>query len=73
MTIIHITAKCSNLFAAQLVKDKKFVGEYDGVVPDFMPGQHFGDYVELNIDVDTGMILNWKKPTAKQLKKTFAP
>lgn len=33
--------------------------EYEGYVPGFMPGDHFGDYVELDIDLDTGRILNW--------------
>jgi hypothetical protein len=50
---------------------ESIVGEYDGYVPDFFPGQHFGDYVELEIDVDTGMILNWKKPSKAQLDKVF--
>jgi len=34
-----------------------------------MPEDHCGDYVELDIDIDTGMILNWKKPTKAQLKE----
>ena len=71
MRIISINAKCSDLFSASLTNDGKHVGDYDGYVPDFMPGQHYGDYVELKIDVDTGKILNWKKPTAKQLNDTF--
>lgn len=67
MKTINITAKCSDMFAANLKEDGKIIGEYDGYVPDFMPGNHYGDYVELQIDIDTGKILNWKKPTAKQL------
>jgi hypothetical protein len=71
MRIISINAKCSDLFNASLTDNGHHVGDYDGYVPDFMPGQHYGDYVELKIDVDTGKILNWKKPTTKQLKDTF--
>jgi len=41
---------------------------YTGYVPDFFPEQHWGDYVELKIDADTGQILNWKVPTKKDLK-----
>lgn len=67
-TTIEISAKCSDLFGASLYKDGKLVGEYDGYVPDFFPGEHYGDYVILKIDVDTGKILNWKKPTAADLK-----
>lgn len=71
--IISITAKCSDMFSASLSQDGKRIGEYDGYVPDWMPGQHYGDYVELKIDAETGQILNWKKPTAAQLNETFKP
>jgi hypothetical protein len=37
-------------------------------VPDFMPGEHYGDYVMLDVDIDTGKITNWKTPTDAQLK-----
>lgn len=42
--------------------------ENDGYVPDFFPEDHFGDYLELEIDLESGQILNWKKPTAEQLQ-----
>lgn len=70
-TIISINAKCSDLFAASLTQDGKHIGDYDGYVPEFFPGNHYGDYVELKIDVATGQILNWKKPTQKQLDEIF--
>lgn len=41
---------------------------YEGYVPTFMPGEHYGDYVILDIDIDTGQIKNWKPPTAEQLR-----
>lgn len=71
--ILSINAKCSDLFAATLRNaEGKQVGEpYDGYVPSWMPGEHYGDYVELKIDTDTGKILNWKKPTKAQLEETF--
>jgi hypothetical protein len=74
--IIRVSAKCSDLFSALLLsteegKKQEFVGQYDGYVPDWMPGEHWGDYVILDIDVDTGVIVNWKKPTKAQLNKTF--
>ena len=34
-----------------------------------MPEQHWGDYVELDIDVDSGQIINWKVPTDKVLEQ----
>lgn len=42
---------------------------YEGYVPEFMPGQHYGDYLMLDIDLDTGTITNWKKPTAEQIEE----
>lgn len=66
MRIINICAKCSDLFAASL--DGK---DYVGYVPDWMPGNHWGDYIELNIDIDTGKIMNWKTPSNKELAETF--
>jgi hypothetical protein len=60
------------MFSAQLREDNKVQGEYNGYVPAWFPNpavNHYGDYVELTIDVDTGKIVNWKKPTATNLKE----
>jgi hypothetical protein len=76
MKTIKVTAKCSDMFSASLLENGFNLGTYDGYVPDWFPNpttQHYGDYVELTIAVDTGEILNWKKPTAAQLKETFRP
>jgi hypothetical protein len=48
--------------------------DYDGYVPEWLPSpntEHWGDYVMLDIDVETGQIVNWKKPTQEQLDETF--
>jgi hypothetical protein len=69
---IRISAKCSDLFWASLSDDKgKQIATYDGYVPAWMPGDHDGDYVSLDIDSDTGVILNWKKPSKATLLKAF--
>jgi hypothetical protein len=67
--VLNISAKCSDLCWASLKEDGKEVATHDGYVPDFMPGTHYGDYIELSIDIDTGQILNWEKPTKAQLQK----
>lgn len=64
--ILHICAKCSDMFSANLSENGE-IKTYDGYVPNFFPEEHYGDYVELKIDIDTGMILNWKKPNEKDL------
>jgi len=67
---IRICAKCSDqCFVSLIDAADNTIAEHDGYVPDFMPGEHYGDYVELDIDRDTGRILNWKKPSAKSLKR----
>lgn len=66
--IIRISAKCSDLFTATVHDSEgKVIKDYSGYVPDFFPGEHYGDYVDLAIDLRTGLILNWK-PTKKDLE-----
>ncbi len=38
-------------------------------VPDCFPGNHYGDYLELDIDIETGQILNWQKPSQAALSQ----
>jgi hypothetical protein len=74
MKTIRISAKCSDLFAALLCDGDKIIGEYGGYVPAWLPNlqtEHYGDYVTLEIDIETGKIIGWKKPTQAQLKETF--
>ena len=66
---IEICAKCSDLFSMGVHANGKTNWTYGGYVPGFFPGEHWGDYVNLVIDVNTGKILNWKKPNQETLKK----
>ena len=65
---------CDGFCGAIYDQDGKQIGEdYEGYVPDFMPGDidgssHYGDYLILNIDLDTGHILNWKAPDPESVK-----
>jgi hypothetical protein len=69
--ILKICGKTSDSFSATLEVDGKDAGEYVGYVPSFFPGEHYGDYIQLHIDIDTGEIVNWKKPTKKELTEMF--
>ena len=66
--VLKICGKTSDRCSARLVENGELTRTHEVYVPDFMPEDHFGDYIELEIDIDTGMILNWKKPTKAQLK-----
>lgn len=67
MRKLQISAKCSDMFWGRLTEDGKELGEYSGEVPKFLGPDGYGDYVEMEIDVDSGQILNWKA-TKKDLK-----
>ena len=54
---------------AVLDQDGQELKDYEGYVPAFMPGTHYGDYVMLDIDVDTGMITNWATPSAEKMQE----
>ena len=70
---LHICAKCSDLCSASIYDETgKCLGERDGYVPDFMPGDHYGDYVILEIDLVSGKILNWSTPTQAQIDEAFS-
>lgn len=49
-------------------QDGADIAAYSGYVPEFMPGEHDGDYLILDIDIDTGQITNWEKPTLDQIE-----
>jgi hypothetical protein len=58
---VRIYVKCSDRFSCIITTDDPYKSYgYDGYVPDVIPGD-YGDYIDLNIDIETGMILNWPK------------
>ena len=67
---LKLHLKVTDRFTASLESSegKELYSQDDGYVPDFMPDQHYGDYVILDIDLDTGQITNWKKPSAEQIE-----
>lgn len=60
-TVLSISAKCSDGFYQQVKNTNGVFSEYCGYVPSYFPGEHYGDYVMLDIDPYTGRILNWNK------------
>jgi len=59
---LNVCAKCSDCFSGDLLDSQgNIVHDYDGYVPSGL-GIGRGDYVEFKVDLETGQILNWKKP-----------
>lgn len=67
---LNLYCKIRDCFTATLVdQDGVTLKEYDGYVPNFMPGDHYGDYLILDIDIDTGQITNWKTPSREKIEQ----
>lgn len=68
---LSIYCKVSDNFTASLLDQngETIHDQDDGYVPGFMPGQHYGDYIILEIDIDTGVVKNWKVPDAEAIQK----
>lgn len=61
---LKIHMKVVDTFEFELLDSNgKTIAEQDeGYVPSFMPDDHHGDYLILDIDVETGVVTNWLKP-----------
>jgi len=72
---LSIHMKVADQFSARLLDQDGDVihDQEDGYVPGFMPGEHYGDYVILDIDIDTGQITNWKKIKASDIQDWIEP
>lgn len=71
--ILRIYTKVCDEFSADLLDDQgRVLKDYEGYVPEFMPGDHYGDYIILRIDIENGQILNWDVPTKKQIEDFIA-
>ena len=69
MGILKISAKCSDLCWTEYTDKDGKKTESDGYVPKGIGIDEYGDYVELEIDMKTGQILNWKPVTDAQVLK----
>lgn len=67
---LKIHMKVCDQFCAALVDadGNELCEQTDDYVPSFMPDEHYGDYLIIDIDIDTGMITNWKTPSASDLQ-----
>jgi len=69
MGILKLSAKCSDMCAITYTDKDGKETETDGYVPEGIGiGDFYGDYVEMEIDMETGLIQNWKPVTDEQVK-----
>ena len=67
---IRVYTKTSDQFECKILdRDGGVIEKYEGYVPAFFPGEHCGDYLILNIDIETGNITNWQRPTEEDIIK----
>ena len=70
MSILRISAKCSDLCWTSYTDSKGNETESDGYVPEEIGiGDGSGDYVDIDIDMKTGQIQNWKPVSDVQVIK----
>jgi hypothetical protein len=66
---LSLMCKVSDRFTCDINDPEgNYVGGYNGYVPDFLSGSSGEDYLDLDIDLETGRIVNWRKPTAKEIE-----
>jgi hypothetical protein len=69
---LSISAKCSDMCSTKYTDKNGKVTETDGYVPAGIGiGDFYGDYIEMEIDMETGQIQNWKPVTDEQVIKSL--
>lgn len=63
---VHVKVRDEGFYTIK-DQDGEVLYSEGGYVPGFFPGNHFGDYLILDIDLETGQILNWEAPTPATL------
>lgn len=70
--IVTVMAKvCDNGTYELLTEDAQVLATHEGYVPSFFPEVHYGDYLDLHIELETGKILNWRTPDPAVVAKDF--
>jgi hypothetical protein len=68
MGILKISAKCSDLCWTKYTDKNGKETETNGYVPEGIGiGDGGGDYIDIDIDMKTGQILNWKPVSDAQV------
>lgn len=68
---VHVKVCDTGSYSLHAPNGEEIAGLGEEYVPSFFPGEHYGDYLILDIDLETGKILNWKKPNEVEVARTF--
>ena len=71
MRILIINAKCGDRCSTELAIDGISVAEVEGYAPGLRNHLKAGDYISLKIDLDSGQILDWNKPSESDINEFF--
>jgi len=70
MRTLRIAGKCSDFFDCEYTVDGKTILKHEGYAPEF-EGLCGGDYIDFEVDLDTGQIVNWKPILEKEVIRVF--
>lgn len=68
---VHVKVRDEGFYDLKDAKGNIIAKREQDYVPSMFPGEHFGDYLILDIDVETGKILNWKTPSEESICASF--
>ncbi len=66
--ILTLNAKCSDMCVSTLEVDGVNLGEHVGYAPR-LNHKIGGDYIEIQVDLETGQIVDWVKPDEEAMKE----
>lgn len=69
---VHVKVCDSGFYDLKDASGKVIATRNEDYVPSIFPGDHYGDYLILDIDIETGLITNWKKPSPEKLLQSFS-
>lgn len=69
--LVHVKVRDEGNYTLKDPLGKTIAQVGDDYVPSFFPDEHYGDYLILDIELETGQILNWKRPSGADVAKAF--
>jgi hypothetical protein len=68
---VHVKVSDSGCYELKDANGELIAEIDEDYVPSFFPEDHYGDYLILDIELETGRILNWKCPEPVAVARAF--